>query len=153
MQLTDQVIAVIRNDEKLQKHCQQHHYPYLINMQSQTGMASSIAAGVLETRNAEGWAIFLADMPSIHPSTLRKLAQSWSDHSITAPVWRGLTGHPVIFSRKYYNALTSLQGDRGARQLLRNNPDVYSIETDDPGVCFDIDTDLDFETWLQKQSS
>lgn len=149
-QLTNEVIVVIRDDTRLQKYCQQHQFPYLVNSQSRTGMASSIVAGVSATANADGWAICLADMPCIRPETIRRLASTWVTHDITVPVCNAETGHPVIFSRKYRDALTSLQGDHGARALLHNNPDAYRMQTDDDGVCFDIDTDEDWENWSQK---
>ena len=152
-QLTDQVVVVIRDDTRLQKHCQQHQFPYLVNSQSLTGMASSIVTGVSATADADGWAICLADMPCIRPETMQRLASTWVTHGITVPVCNAKTGHPVIFSGKYRDALTSLRGDRGARELFRNSPDVYRMQTDDAGVCVDIDTDEDWENWSKKHST
>lgn len=151
--LTSQVLVVINDDPAMAQHCLQHNYPYLVNAQSNKGMASSIAAGVTNTAGSAGWAIFLADMPGILPVTLQQLAETWMAHEITVPTWQTQTGHPVIFSCKYREALCSLRGDRGARELLSNNPEVYHLQTDDPGVCFDIDTDTDLESWLAKPSN
>lgn len=148
-QLTDQVLVIIRDDVQLHQHCLQRRYPCLINPRAESGMAGSIIAGVNATANADGWAICLADMPMIQAATLQRLASTWTGHAITVPTWQGQDGHPVIFSRKYREALTSLQGDRGARRLLHDNPEVYRVDTDDAGVCFDVDTDSDWDTWLQ----
>lgn len=148
-QLTDHVLVIIRDDTPLHQHCQQHQYPCLVNPSADSGMASSIVAGVNATAKVDGWAIFLADMPAIQKETLQRLATTWTKHAITLPTWQEQDGHPVIFSGKYRKALTSLQGDRGARVLLRDNSEVYRVDTDDAGVCFDIDTDADWETWLR----
>jgi len=146
-QLTDQVLVIIRDDTQLHNHCQSHQYPCLVNLCADSGMASSIVAGINATMDVDGWAIFLADMPAIQTETLKQLAATWMKHAITLPTWQGQDGHPVIFSHKYRVALTSLQGDRGARTLLHDNREVYRVETEDAGVCLDIDTDADWETW------
>jgi molybdenum cofactor cytidylyltransferase len=147
--LTPQVLLVINTDEQLKEHCRSHHYSYLINPEADTGMASSIVWGVNATAEAAGWAIFLADMPCIQPTTLRLLADSWSAHEVMVPTYQRQRGHPVIFSSKWRSALCALSSDQGARGLLQNHPAVHCLETDDAGVCFDIDTQADWETYLE----
>lgn len=148
--LSPRVLLVINNDPQLQAHCRSHHYAYTVNHQAHTGMASSITTAISATPDADAWAIFLADMPCINSATLRLLADIWQQHEISVPTWQRQRGHPVIFSRKYRDALSSLQGDSGARVLLRDNPDVYHIETGDAGVCFDIDTKTDWQAYLEQ---
>jgi molybdenum cofactor cytidylyltransferase len=147
--LTPQVVLVINNNPQLQEHCHQQQYPFLINAHAETGMASSIACGVEASADADGWAIFLADMPCIKPSTVQLLAENWSAHAVTLPTYRQQSGHPVIFSKHWYARLCALTGDQGARKLLRDNPHVFHVETDDAGVCLDIDTEADWETYLE----
>jgi molybdenum cofactor cytidylyltransferase len=43
-----------------------------------------------------------------------------------------------------YSELLSLAGDEGARRLLARYPSV-GVETEDPGVLFDIDTEADLD--------
>lgn len=148
--LTPEVLLVISDDAALLSHCHARHYPFIVNSQSHRGMASSIVAAVSATPAADGWAIFLADMPCIKPATLALLADTWSAHEITVPVWQQQSGHPVIFSRQWSDALLALQGDRGARSLLQNNPAVFRLETDDAGVCFDIDTEADWVSYREQ---
>jgi len=151
--MTSDVLLVISTDPTLQTHCRTHQYPFTINTQAHTGMASSIAAAVTTTPDADGWAILLADMPCIKPLTLQQLATTWTAHEITLPTYQGQIGHPVIFSRNWYDALCALQGDRGARGLLQNNPAAYRLATDDAGVCFDIDTEADWLSYLEQRST
>jgi molybdenum cofactor cytidylyltransferase len=148
--LTPQVLLVVNDDPQLQAHCRTLRYPFTVNAQAHTGMASSIAAAVTATADAEAWAIFLADMPCIQPATLQALTDIWPAHEITVPTYQQQTGHPVIFSHSWFDALCALHGDRGARALLRNNPAVHYVETADSGVCFDIDTEADWQTYLEQ---
>lgn len=147
-ELTPQRLLVISPDEQLRQHCRSHGYNFLINSQAHTGMASSISAGVSATAQAGGWAIMLADMPCLRSETLKQLATNWSSHEITVPMYRQQNGHPVIFSHFYFKALCALQGDQGARGLLRNNAAVFEMDCDDPGITFDIDTQAQWECYL-----
>ena len=147
--LTSQVLVVINTDVRLQQHCLTHDYPYVINTRAASGMASSIACGVAATADAAGWAIFLADMPGIKTDTLQLLAETWTAHGITVPTYQGQRGHPVIFSAKWRTALCALSGDQGARSLLQNQPAAEFVETDDAGVCFDVDTEDEWKTYLE----
>jgi molybdenum cofactor cytidylyltransferase len=62
------------------------------------------------------------------------------------PIWKEKRGNPTIFSRAMYGNLMAIEGDIGARGVIRANPErVLSIEVDDP-LCFvDIDSRQDFE--------
>jgi molybdenum cofactor cytidylyltransferase len=147
--LTPNILLVINSDEQMQQHCRAHRYNTLINSQADTGMASSIACAVAATPDADGWAIFLADMPCIKPSTLKLLAEGWRAHDVTVPDYQQLHGHPVIFSRNWFSALSTLSGDQGARGLLQDNPAVYHLQTNDAGVCVDIDTEADWTVYIK----
>lgn len=147
--LTPWVLLVVNDDPQLQAHCRQHRYPFTVNAQAHTGMASSIKVAVSTTADADAWAIFLADMPRIQAATLQRLADIWPAHEITVPTYQQQTGHPVIFSHRWFDPLCALHGDRGARELLHDNSAVHYVETADAGVCFDIDTEADWETYLE----
>lgn len=152
-QLTPEVLLIINNDVQLRQHCESQHYPCLINPDAASGMASSIACGVAHTARAKHWAILLADMPGIKPTTLQQLASVYAQHTITVPTYQGQHGHPVIFAAACFAQLRALSGDQGARSLLQNNPGVYFLETQDAGVDFDIDTEQDWAQFLQHGNS
>jgi len=111
------------------------------------GMGTSLAAGVRATSDADGWIVALADMPFIRPETIRIVAKALRDGAaIAAPSFRGERGHPVGFARRFLEELSSLRGDDGARQLLKQHPESLTLyEVDDPGVVRDIDKPSDLE--------
>jgi len=146
--LNPRVLLVINDDHGMLDHCRDNHYDYILNHDAVNGMASSIACGLRATAEAGAWAIFLADMPCINSSTLQALADNWQAHEITLPTYRGQHGHPVIFKHGWFETLCSLKGDRGARELLQDNPAVYRLATEDPGVCMDIDSEADWQAYL-----
>jgi molybdenum cofactor cytidylyltransferase len=109
------------------------------------GMGTSLAAGVRAAAEADGWVVALADMPFLRPETIRVIAQAISDGAaIAAPVYHGERGHPVGFARRFFEELSALHGDSGARALLDQHPESVTVyEVDDPGVLRDIDKPSD----------
>lgn len=111
------------------------------------GMGVSLACGVRAVAEADGWLIALADMPFIRPQTTRGVARMIRQGSaLAAPVCQGRRGHPVGFGRALGDALMSLQGDAGARELLhRHAARLDLLPTDDAGIHIDIDTPRDLD--------
>ena len=106
------------------------------------GMGRSLASGVIATRDAHAWVVALADMPWIAPATIRALADALAaGASIAAPVYRGMRGHPVGFSRRHFDSLCALEGDAGARSILAAHSDELTLlDVDDAGIVRDVDT-------------
>ncbi len=112
--------------------------------QADAGMAFSLRKGVSATADAPGWSIGLADMPWIPTEALQRVACSiQSGASLAAPFYQGERGHPVGFSRQWYAALMTLEGDKGARAILQYSDQLQRIDCDKPGVVRDIDTPAD----------
>lgn len=109
--------------------------------QSAQGIGASLACGVRASRDADAWLVALADMPLVTPATVaRLLAALASGASLVAPCWCGQRGHPVGFHRRWAGRLAALSGDAGARRLLSAHPQALTlIDTDDAGVCADVD--------------
>jgi len=111
------------------------------------GMGASLAHGVAQAREADGWVIALADMPSIRPETIRTIAAALEAGAlIAAPMHDGKRGHPVGFAAPLRHELEALNSDEGARAVIeRHHGDVKLVECDDPGVLLDIDRRDDLE--------
>ncbi len=115
--------------------------------QADSGMAASLACALRHAQDhasdAAGWIIALGDMPRVQRATLRSLQYALEQGAgIAAPMYRGQRGNPVGFSRQYLPQLLALEGDQGARGILRQYP-VRAVEVDDAGILQDIDTPAD----------
>jgi len=121
---------------------------FTVNPRYFEGMSSSIRCGVLSAGSAaEAFLIALADQPLIRPEVINLLIDRYlsSGSGIVVPVYRGVKGHPVIFSRKYLKELASLSGDIGARRLLEKYAeDVETVEVDSAEILLDIDREEDY---------
>lgn len=113
--------------------------------QADEGMGASLACGVAASRVATGWVIGLADMPSIHSTTIAAVAATLAGGArLAAPVHEGTRGHPVGFTAEFGPELVALDGDEGARRIVAaHQADLELITVDDPGILHDIDTPAD----------
>jgi molybdenum cofactor cytidylyltransferase len=117
------------------------HFDTIEARDAQLGMGHSLAAGIAATHAAGsrgGWLVALADMPYVLPSTITAIARALSvaHHTgdtaytpdtapdtadtprIVQPSFNGERGHPVAFSHHFFDELTMLTGDQGARSLI-----------------------------------
>lgn len=114
----------------------------IIHSNAEQGLGTSLAQGISQSANSQGWLIALADMPFIKTETLRAVAYSLMQGAKTAaPCYQGKRGHPVGFAQLFKNELLQLNQDTGANQLLQRYAEqVHLIATDDSGILQDIDT-------------
>jgi molybdenum cofactor cytidylyltransferase len=136
------VIAVVRwGDFPLYDMLEQEGCQVTMFESAARGMGASLAHGIAQARDAEGWVIALADMPGVRPETIgRVVAALEAGALIAAPVRDGVRGHPVGFAAPLGPELLTLDGDEGARAVLeRHRNEVKLIECDDPGTLLDID--------------
>ncbi len=110
---------------------------------AEAGMGLALRAAVAATREARGWVVALADMPWLPMELVRAVALTITTPDTICAPWRdGQRGHPVGFGSAWRDALLQLDGDEGARALLKTQP-VTRILTDDDGAFRDIDTPAD----------
>lgn len=109
--------------------------------QAEQGMSASIAVAAKYAQSlSRPLMLGLGDMPYMKAQSLKQLLQAWDllKPEILYPCVNGRQGHPVIFRANYFSELTGLEGDKGAKSLLKLERAV-SIELDDPGIIQDID--------------
>ncbi|MFL6673807.1 MAG: NTP transferase domain-containing protein [Massilia sp.] len=108
-----------------------------------SGMAASLVHAIGHSLPADAWLVALGDMPFVLPQTIRALCDALTGGAaIAAPVMQGRRGNPVGFGTPHLPALLALQGDQGARAILKSQP-VTEVTVDDPGIFRDIDTSAD----------
>lgn len=105
------------------------------------GIGHAIAAGVAASKEAEAWLIMLADMPWINSNLVLQVHKKLkAPDSIVMPVYQGKRGHPVAFGADWREALMTLTGDQGAKQLISNHDSkVDFVEWHDASIIQDVD--------------
>jgi molybdenum cofactor cytidylyltransferase len=105
------------------------------------GMGASLACAVRAAGAADGYLVALADMPFVRPSSIAAVRDALASGArVAAPYFRTRRGHPVGISGAFFDKLTALGGDEGARQILAaHNAELVKVPVGDPGVLRDID--------------
>jgi molybdenum cofactor cytidylyltransferase len=118
------------------------------------GLASSVKAGIAAVSdNADGAVICLGDMPLIDAKLIERLIEAFAPdrgNLIVVPVAEGRRGNPVLWSRRFFNELMTLDGDIGARHLIGKHAEaVAEVPVEGNGAFLDIDTPQALETARQ----
>lgn len=110
---------------------------------AEAGMGAALRDAVAATPDARGWVVALADMPWLPIELVRAVALTITAPDTIAAPWRnGQRGHPVGFGAAWREELLKLEGDEGARALLKTQP-VTRILTEDDGAFRDVDVPKD----------
>ena len=109
------------------------------------GMAASLRCGVEELEGVDWAVVTLGDMPGVTPEAIEAvIAECSGDVDAVRASYGGQPGHPVALSRSLLGRVSSLRGDVGARELLRD-ASVRSVEVAHLARSDDVDTPEELE--------
>ena len=105
----------------------------------------SVKAGIAAVpRMPTARSVCLGDMPLIDAKLIDRLIETFAPdrgHLIAVPVSEGRRGNPVLWSRRFFRELMTLDGDVGARHLIAKHTEaVAEVPVDGDGALLDIDT-------------
>lgn len=122
------------------------------------GMGTSLAAAArhlqLEERRAQGVLVMLCDQWKIDVADIRKLLDTWAPgpEQLVVSTWTGksgpIQGPPAIFPSDCIGELARLEGDEGARPIVRRHRSRL-VRVDMPHAAADLDTPADLVTFQQ----
>jgi molybdenum cofactor cytidylyltransferase len=109
------------------------------------GLASSVKAGIAAVpEDVDGAVVCLGDMPMVSSGLLDRLIATFDPdrgNLIVVPVAEGRRGNPVLWSRRFFGELMTLDGDVGARHLISKHAEaVAEVPVDGDAAFLDIDT-------------
>lgn len=146
-------IAVVRPENKnlarlLKNTGLEVIYCYEHDQEMADSLVTAIRAATHSATAYDGFIIALADMPYIRSATISAVAAKVNaGASIVIPTYQNQRGHPIGFAAKFRNELENLQGDEGARSIIKRYPnEVTLLACDDAGILQDIDTAADLRS-------
>jgi len=108
------------------------------------GMASSIRTGMNALApDTDAVIVLLGDMPRIDAEVIGRLVRAYKDNEaglIVTATADGKRGNPVLWDRRFFDALKSLTGDVGARHLIAENPGFVTEVEIGHAARLDLDT-------------
>jgi molybdenum cofactor cytidylyltransferase len=109
------------------------------------GLGTSLKAGIAAVPEAADAAIVcLGDMPQVDRELIDKLIAAFDPDRgalVVVPSIGGRRGNPVVWSRRFFGDLMSIQGDIGARHLIGTYAEaVVEVPVADDAALTDVDT-------------
>jgi molybdenum cofactor cytidylyltransferase len=109
------------------------------------GLSTSLKVGLAALpADVDGALVCLADMPQVGPALLDRLIEHFDPDRgalVVVPTIGGKRGNPVLWSRRFFPDLMTLQGDVGARHLIgRFAEAVREVPVEGDAALVDIDT-------------
>lgn len=142
----DEVVVVVGHDAaSVERALADLDVRLVVNDRFAEGMGTSIGAGIGALPFDTGAAIIaLADQPA-PPGVIDRLVERWREGGadVVAPSYRGWRGNPVLFDASQFDALTRIQGDRGARALIESGRTRVARVELDLAPPLDVDTPAD----------
>jgi molybdenum cofactor cytidylyltransferase len=118
-----------------------------------SGMAASFRAGVAALpRSCRAVLVVLADMPELGTEDFLRFFNAFRGDP-EQPILRGTApdgrpGHPVLFPRRLFPALARLQGDQGARAVLKaHEGEIRPLPLSGQRALTDLDTPEAWDEW------
>jgi molybdenum cofactor cytidylyltransferase len=109
------------------------------------GLGTSLRSGIAAVPDtADGAIVCLGDMPQVDAGLIDKLLGAFDPERgalVVVPVIDGKRGNPVVWARRFFKDLMSVQGDVGARYLIGSYAEaVAEVPVDSAAALTDVDT-------------
>ncbi|MFU1794551.1 nucleotidyltransferase family protein [Paenibacillus azoreducens] len=123
-----------------------------------SGQSSSLRCGIRAAMamGTEAAMVLLADQPLMTTGMIDELLDRYHKQQLQDSIHYaaagadGLAKPPVIFNHRMFPDLLRLQGDEGARRLIRKDSPGICIDFNNPDLFLDVDTEKDYEFLLKK---
>jgi molybdenum cofactor cytidylyltransferase len=108
------------------------------------GLSTSLKAGLSALPDdIDGALVLLADMPRVDATLIDKLIGAFDPARgalVVVPTFEGKRGNPVLWSRRFFADLMTLQGDVGARHLIGGYGEAVAEVPVGGSALIDVDT-------------
>jgi CTP:molybdopterin cytidylyltransferase MocA len=116
------------------------------NARWESGIASSLVTALRalgDRIDLDGVVVGLGDQPGVGAEAYRRLAGAYDAGArLAVATYAGVRANPVLLARDHWEEALRLEGDEGARVLMRRHP-VVEVPCDGTGEPTDVDTPHD----------
>jgi molybdenum cofactor cytidylyltransferase len=138
----DRVVIVIGcRAEEIKRELEGLAVSIVENTEWQSGMSSSLRAGLNAVSDDDAVLIMLCDQPFVTANVLDNLIETHHETGmpIVASDYGATRGVPALFSKELFPELAALTADEGARRIIAGHPEMVATIEFAAGVV-DVDT-------------
>jgi len=151
------VVVLGANEREIKKALKKQKAEMVINENWQSGMASSINAGLKKAlkmyKEMQNCILTVCDQPFVSSALFREIVNQKlkTGKKIVACSYANTLGTPCLFDKTYFDELMNLEGSHGAKKLLQKYAgDVASVPFEKGKI--DVDTKNDCEELLKNNN-
>jgi molybdenum cofactor cytidylyltransferase len=131
---------------------------FVYNAAFSSGQLSSLLAGLraIDRPGVEAMLVTLVDVPLVETSTVRAVLDRYrhTHAPIVRPTNGSRHGHPVLFDRSMFSALSHADPAAGAKSIVREHASAAGdVAVDDNGAFMDVDTPEEYARYFSSSSS
>jgi len=150
----DRVIVVVDHEaDAVRAAVEDLPVDLVVNPEAALGQSTSVIAGLVAlSADTEAAVFLLGDQPGVDPTVIDALIATWRETGapVVAPAYTDGVGNPILFARRVFPELAALEGDTGARPVVRayeQSGDLHLIPVATPAPP-DVDTEADYAALL-----
>lgn len=151
------IVVLGANANEIEQEIKNLEVEIVTNNNWEKGLSSSIKAGLKKAianfKEIKNCILAVCDQPFISSLLFLELLdeKDRSGKNIVASAYADTLGTPSLFDKKYFPELLQMEGDHGAKTLLKKYAsDVASVKFEKGR--FDVDTKKDYEEFLKYQN-
>lgn len=138
----EMTVTVVTQYEEIEEEARALGVPVYINPHPDEGISSSLKIGLKANLDADACLFTVSDQPWLTAGTIRQLITllETTGKGIACVSSEGRLGNPCIFTKKYYDQLLSITGDRGGKSVITaHRDDTAVLKVEDGKELTDID--------------
>jgi len=140
----DIIVTLGYHEKEIRNSVKELGFKYQKIKNYKVGMSASFQEAKIF--NSDYFLVTPCDLPLIEMNTIDLLLKTYKTNrgKIIVPRFMGKNGHPVVFPIEVQSSFKYLEGDKGARDIIKNKECIF-VDLDDPGIITDIDTLIDYK--------
>lgn len=144
--ILDETILVYRKKE-IKEIGEKYGLINVYNPDAHLGQSESLKQGIKKSSNPDAYMFIMGDQPFLNRKLINRLIQEYkkSNSTILIPYNNSKNGTPTVFSSIHKKELLEIQGDKGGRDIIKNNPSmVKKVYINNEIFVLDINTPEDY---------
>lgn len=145
----DHIILIYRNKEVMEIG-RKYNIKTILNEKPELGQSESLKLGVRQAECSNAYMFLVGDQPFLNSDLINRLIKEYKENKepILVPYYSKQRGMPMIISNVFKETLLGITGDKGARDIIRDNTSkVKRVYIEDGILGVDIDTPEDYKRY------